>query len=69
MFVVFLQNMGWATFWAIFSQTHLVTPMVELSVFNIIYLFDDDMISRYLTACDTEVVPILNCIKFDIRFY
>jgi hypothetical protein len=24
---LFGQNMGWATFWAIFSQTHLVTQL------------------------------------------
>jgi hypothetical protein len=27
----FLQEMGWATFWAIFSQTHLVTLLATIS--------------------------------------
>jgi hypothetical protein len=28
-YVLYCQKMGWATFWAIFSQTHLVTLLVS----------------------------------------
>jgi hypothetical protein len=31
---LFGQNMGWATFWAIFTQTHLVTLVTDSSFFQ-----------------------------------